>query len=52
MGHAGAIIGGADDTAQTKMDALRVCGLTVAESPADLGSMMLNSLTAAVATHA
>jgi succinyl-CoA synthetase alpha subunit len=52
MGHAGAIIGGADDTAQAKMDALRSCGLSVAESPADLGSMMLSSLTAAVHSHA
>jgi succinyl-CoA synthetase alpha subunit len=52
MGHAGAIIGGADDTAQAKMDALTACGLSVAESPADLGSMMLSSLTAAVVSHA
>ncbi|MFM8410409.1 MAG: succinate--CoA ligase subunit alpha, partial [Alphaproteobacteria bacterium] len=37
MGHAGAIIGGANDTAQAKMDALKACGVTVAESPADLG---------------
>ena len=44
MGHAGAIIGGADDTAQAKMDALRACGITVAESPADLGSAMQKAL--------
>ena len=44
MGHAGAIIGGADDTAQSKMDALRACGLVVAESPADLGSSMAAGL--------
>ncbi len=44
MGHAGAIIGGADDTAQAKMDALRACGITVAESPADLGSSMAKAL--------
>jgi succinyl-CoA synthetase alpha subunit len=44
MGHAGAIIGGADDTAQAKMDALRACGITVAESPADLGSAMAKAL--------
>ena len=44
MGHAGAIIGGADDTAQAKMDALRRCGITVAESPADLGSTMAEAL--------
>lgn len=44
MGHAGAIIGGADDTAQAKMDALNACGVTVAESPADLGSSMAEAL--------
>ncbi|HRP63236.1 MAG TPA: succinate--CoA ligase subunit alpha, partial [Phycisphaerales bacterium] len=44
MGHAGAIIGGADDTAQAKMDALRACGVKVAESPADLGSTMAAAL--------
>jgi succinyl-CoA synthetase alpha subunit len=44
MGHAGAIIGGADDTAQSKMDALRASGITVAESPADLGSAMASAL--------
>jgi succinyl-CoA synthetase alpha subunit len=44
MGHAGAIIGGADDTAQAKIDALRACGITVSESPADLGSTMATAL--------
>jgi succinyl-CoA synthetase alpha subunit len=44
MGHAGAIIGGADDTAQSKMDALRACGLNVADSPADLGARMAAAL--------
>jgi succinyl-CoA synthetase alpha subunit len=44
MGHAGAIIGGANDTAQAKMDALRSCGVLVAESPADLGSSMAKAL--------
>ena len=44
MGHAGAIIGGADDTAQAKMDALRRSGIAVAESPADLGSTMAKAL--------
>jgi succinyl-CoA synthetase alpha subunit len=44
MGHAGAIIGGADDTAQAKMEALKKCGVTVAESPADLGSSMAKAL--------
>jgi succinyl-CoA synthetase alpha subunit len=40
MGHAGAIIGGADDTAQAKMEALSACGVRVAQSPADIGSTM------------
>ncbi|MFM8733054.1 MAG: succinate--CoA ligase subunit alpha, partial [Phycisphaerales bacterium] len=44
MGQAGAIIGGADDTAQSKMDALRACGLNVADSPADLGARMAAAL--------
>jgi succinyl-CoA synthetase alpha subunit len=44
MGHAGAIIGGSDDTAQAKMDALRKCGVHVAESPADIGSTMARTL--------
>jgi succinyl-CoA synthetase alpha subunit len=44
MGHAGAIIGGADDTAQAKIEALKACGIAVAESPADLGSMMMKDL--------
>lgn len=52
MGHAGAIIGGADDTAQAKMDALRACGITVAESPADLGSSMAKALGIAVGVPA
>ena len=37
MGHAGAIIAGADDTAAAKMSIMRECGLDVVESPADIG---------------
>ncbi len=37
MGHAGAIVGGAMDTAQAKMEAMRFCGIHVVESPADIG---------------
>lgn len=37
MGHAGAIIGGKDDTAAAKMEIMRQCGLYVAESPASIG---------------
>jgi succinyl-CoA synthetase alpha subunit len=44
MGHAGAIIGGADDTAQSKMESLRRAGIMVSESPADLGRTMAKAL--------
>ena len=37
MGHAGAIIGGADDTAEAKMKIMKECGITVVSSPADIG---------------
>ena len=40
MGHAGAIVGGKDDTADAKMQILRDCGISVAESPANIGSLM------------
>ncbi len=46
MGHAGAIIGGRDDTAQAKIEALRHCGVHVAESPADIGSTMKAAVNA------
>ncbi len=44
MGHAGAIIGGKDDTAAAKMKIMRECGLHVVESPADLGATMVKAL--------
>ncbi len=44
MGHAGAIIGGKDDTAAAKMDIMRDCGILVAESPADISKTMLKAL--------
>ncbi|MEN0003920.1 MAG: succinate--CoA ligase subunit alpha [Bacteroidota bacterium] len=37
MGHAGAIIGGADDTAEAKMAIMADCGIHVVKSPADIG---------------
>lgn len=37
MGHAGAIIGGADDTAAAKMKIMTECGIHVVQSPADIG---------------
>ncbi len=40
MGHAGAIIGGADDTAAAKMKIMTECGITVVSSPADIGKKM------------
>ncbi|MCU0473535.1 MAG: succinate--CoA ligase subunit alpha [Bacteroidales bacterium] len=38
MGHAGAIIGGRNDTAAAKMAIMKECGIHVVESPADIGS--------------
>lgn len=46
MGHAGAIIGGAEDTAAVKMKAMRECGIFVVESPADIGKTMRDVLGA------
>ena len=45
MGHAGAIIGGADDTAEAKMRIMRECGIFVANSPADIGETMAQALS-------
>ncbi|MBM3177599.1 MAG: succinate--CoA ligase subunit alpha [Bacteroidetes bacterium] len=44
MGHAGAIIGGAEDTAAAKMEIMRACGIHVVESPALIGETMLKAL--------
>jgi len=44
MGHAGAIIGGADDTAAAKMKIMKECGLHVVESPANIGETMVQAL--------
>jgi len=44
MGHAGAIVGGADDTAQAKMKILKENGIHVCESPADIGKTMAKVL--------
>jgi succinyl-CoA synthetase alpha subunit len=44
MGHAGAIIGGKDDTAAAKMKIMEECGITVVESPADIGLKMKEAL--------
>ena len=44
MGHAGAIIGGADDTAEAKMKIMKECGIHVVYSPADIGETMIKAL--------
>jgi len=40
MGHAGAIVGGAEDTAAAKMKIMSECGINVVQSPADIGKTM------------
>lgn len=40
MGHAGAIVGGAEDTAQAKKAIMRECGIHVVDSPAEIGAKM------------
>ena len=42
MGHAGAIIGGAEDTAAAKMKIMGECGISVVQSPADIGKTIAN----------
>jgi len=44
MGHAGAIIGGAEDTAAAKMKIMSDCGIHVVASPADIGKTMAAAL--------
>ncbi len=44
MGHAGAIVGGKDDTAEAKMAIMRECGIHVVESPANIGQKMYDVL--------
>jgi succinyl-CoA synthetase alpha subunit len=44
MGHAGAIVGGADDTAQAKKAIMRDCGIHVVDSPAHIGQKMAELL--------
>jgi succinyl-CoA synthetase alpha subunit len=40
MGHAGAIVGGSDDTAEAKKRIMRECGIHVVDSPAQIGAKM------------
>jgi succinyl-CoA synthetase alpha subunit len=44
MGHAGAIVGGDDDTAEAKKRILRECGIHVVDSPAEIGKKMAEIL--------
>jgi succinyl-CoA synthetase alpha subunit len=44
MGHAGAIVGGAEDTAAAKMKIMAECGIHVVQSPADIGDTMVKAL--------
>ena len=44
MGHAGAIVGGKEDTAAAKMAIMRECGIHVVDSPADLGETVVKAL--------
>lgn len=44
MGHAGAIVGGKDDTAQAKMEIMKECGIHVVDSPAKIGETVATVL--------
>jgi succinyl-CoA synthetase alpha subunit len=46
MGHAGAIIGGKNDTAAAKIEIMKKCGIHVVISPADIGKTVLEALKA------
>ena len=44
MGHAGAIISGNKGTAMSKIESLKIAGVSIAPSPAKLGETMLNAM--------
>ncbi len=44
MGHAGAIVGGAEDSAEAKMKIMAECGIHVVASPAEIGAKMAEIL--------
>lgn len=44
MGHAGAIVGGDEDTAAAKKKILRECGIAVSETPSDMGKTLVSML--------
>ncbi len=45
MGHAGAIVGGSEDTAEAKKEIMRECGIYVVDSPAQIGAKVAEVLT-------
>ncbi|MFL2637184.1 MAG: succinate--CoA ligase subunit alpha [Flavobacteriaceae bacterium] len=45
MGHAGAIVGGAEDTAEAKKKIMRECGIHVVDSPAEIGKKVFEVLS-------
>ena len=44
MGHAGAIVGGAEDTAEAKKKIMKECGIHVVDSPAEIGKRVAEIL--------
>ena len=44
MGHAGAIVGGAEDTAEAKKAIMKACGIHVVDSPAEIGKKIVEVL--------
>jgi len=46
MGHAGAIVGGAEDTAEAKIAVFKECGIEVAETPSDMADALLRAAKA------
>ena len=45
MGHAGAIVGGSEDTAQAKKKIMKECGIHVVDSPAEIGKKVAEVLS-------
>jgi succinyl-CoA synthetase alpha subunit len=46
MGHAGAIVGGAEDTAAAKIAVFRECGIEVAATPSDMADALIRAAAA------
>lgn len=44
MGHAGAIVSGGEDTAEAKIEVMKSCGITTAESPAEIADAILKAM--------